>query len=122
VQLGGPLGELACGHPLEHRADLVEFDRGRGDDRALVRDGRHQTLGRELAQHLADGRPRAAGPLDQLTFDEPLCRLEAPIDDRLAQLLEDLLAHRGSHPRHLHRQAVDAAGVGARLPRRHARV
>ena len=108
--VGGVAHEPAAGERLERGSHLVQVGRllggGHDHDRALLGNRRHQTLGGELAQHLADGRPRDAGLLDQLAFDQALAGLEAEIEDRLTQHVEHLLAQRRGDPADPHRQVA----------------
>ena len=106
--IGGAADEPAAGERLERGSHLVQVGRllggGHDDDRALLGNRRHQSLGGELAQHLADRGPRDARLLDQLALDQPLAGLQAEIEDRLTQHVEHLLAKRRGHPADPHRQ------------------
>ena len=68
--------------------------RGNDDDRTALWNRRHEPLGVELAQDLADRRARDPDLLDKLTLDQALPGLVAEVEDRVADDLEHLVAQR----------------------------
>jgi hypothetical protein len=90
------LDEEAAGERLQRRAHLVELARLLGadarDDHAFVGDRGDQTLGRELAQRLADAGAGDAGELHELALDQALPGGEPAVEDRLPQVFHHLRA------------------------------
>ena len=81
----GTLEKLGLGYDaFAHR-----LARHLGDERAAIRDQRHQAVVRKPAQRLAQGRARHAQPVAEQALVEPRAGLELALDDQLAQMLGD---------------------------------
>ncbi len=110
MDIGRVLRAFLRGRALEQRAHLIDLrgllGRGNCDDRALLRDRRHEPLGGELADDLSDGRSRDADLLDQLPFDEPLPGSQTELDDLAPEEIENLLTKRRGDALDLRRQVV----------------
>jgi hypothetical protein len=96
----GALGEGAPGRCLKHLAHLAKGERvglgDRGVDRPALGHHRHQSLGLQLPQRLADDRATDAVPVAERALHQPLTGGEVRRDDRRAEQLHHLLVNESS--------------------------